>query len=311
MRYRFYTADVFTDRVFGGNPLAVFPDSGGLDTRQMQRVAREFNLSETVFVAPPENPENTRRLRIFTPSAELPFAGHPTIGTAFVLASIGAVAVEGEVTRIVFEEGVGPVPVSIRSFNGKPVFAQLSSAKLPEFGPEPPALAEVAAVLSLDASDLVEKGPAPRAVSCGVPFLFVPVRDRGAMGRVRLDHGTWERVLSSFWAPHLYVVTLDTERPDSDLHARMFAPALGIAEDPATGAAAAALAGYLGGPETIGTGTLRWVVEQGFEMGRPSMLEVEADKVDGEITAVRVGGAAVLVSEGEMEIPALAEDTNA
>ncbi len=311
MRYRFYTADGFTDRVVGGNPLAVFPDSSGLETRQMQRVAREFNLSETVFVAPPENPENTRRLRIFTPSAELPFAGHPTIGTAFVLASIGAVAVEGEVTRIVFEEGVGPVPVSIRSFNGKPVFAQLSSAKLPEFGPEPPALADIAAVLSLDASDLVERGPAPRAVSCGVPFLFVSVRDRGAMGRVRLDHGTWERVLSSFWAPDLYVVTLDAELPGSDLRARMFPPALGIAEDPATGAAATALAGYLGGPGTIGTGTLRWVVEQGFEMGRPSMLEVEADKVDGEITAVRVGGAAVLVSEGEMEIPALAEDTKA
>lgn len=304
MRYRFYTADVFTDRVFGGNQLAVFPDARGLTSEQMQQIAREFNLSETVFVLPPAAPEHTRSLRIFTPGTELPFAGHPTIGTAHVLASIGDIPIEADMTRIIFEEGVGPIPVSIRAAEGRPVSAQLTAAKLPEFGPESPPKAELAAVLSLEASDLLENGFAPATVSCGVPFLFVPVRDRGALRRIRLDRARWETLLSSFWAPQLYVFARDPEREGSDLRARMFAPAMGIAEDPATGAAATALAGYLGVREAAPSGTMRWVVEQGFEMSRPSILEVEADKHNGEIVAARVGGASVLVSEGTMQLPA-------
>lgn len=301
--YRYYTADVFTARVFGGNQLAVLPDARGLTSEEMQQIAREFNLSETVFVLPPQASEYTRRLRIFTPGTELPFAGHPTIGTAHVLASIGEIPVEAEVTRIVFEEGVGPVPVAIRAAKGRPVSAQLTAAKLPEFGPMPPSKAKLAAVLSLEAADLLENNFAPAAVSCGVPFLFIPVRDRSALQRVRLDRNRWETLLSSFWAPHLYVFARDPERDGSDLRARMFAPAIGIVEDPATGAAATALAGYLGTREATPSGTIRWVVEQGFEMGRPSILEIEADKRDGEIVAARVGGASVLVSEGTMYTP--------
>jgi trans-2,3-dihydro-3-hydroxyanthranilate isomerase len=303
MHYRYYTADVFTDRVFGGNQLAVLPDARGLTPEEMQQIAREFNLSETVFVLPPKASEHTRRLRIFTPGTELPFAGHPTIGTAHVLASIGEIPVEAKVTRIVFEEGVGPVPVAIRAAEGRPVSAQLTAAKLPEFGPAPPSRAELAAVLSLEAADLLENDFAPAAVSCGVPFLFIPVRDRSALRRVRLDRARWEALLSSFWAPHLYVFARDPEWDGSDLRARMFAPAMGITEDPATGAAATALAGYLGRREAAPSGTIRWVVEQGFEMDRPSILEVEADKRDGEIVAAHVGGASVLVSEGTMHIP--------
>ena len=243
MRYRFYTADVFTDRAFGGNPLAVFPDGRDLSSEQMRRVARELNLSETVFVFPAERPRHTRRLRIFTPSAELPFAGHPTIGTAHVLASIGEIALERDVTNIVFEEGVGPVPVRIRVQDGRPVFAQLAAPRLPEFGPPPPSLEKIAATLSLYPSDLLRAEVGPQAVSCGVPFLFVPVRDKEAMRRVRVNREQWERSFSSYWAPHLYVFA---ELNGSSLRARMFAPALGIEEDPATGAAATALAGYLG-----------------------------------------------------------------
>ena len=302
MDHRFLTADVFSDRIFGGNPLAVFIDSSGLDGETMQRIAREMNLSETVFVLPPDSPDHSARLRIFTPGAELPFAGHPTVGAAIVLASIGRVTLVGETTPIVFEEGVGPVPVTIRARDGRADFAQLSVAKLPEFGPAPPHNDHIAALLSLDPADILAGDMRPAAVSCGVPFLFVPVTGRAAIKRIRLKRDIWEDRFAATWAPHIFVLTQETELAGSNLHARMFAPAMGIAEDPATGAAAAALGGYMGALDDAENGTLRWRLEQGFEMGRPSILEVEADKRNGEIAAVRVGGAAVLVSDGVMRI---------
>lgn len=306
MRYQFYTADVFTDSIFGGNPLAVIPDARGLETDQMQLVAREFNLSETVFVFPPEVPGHARRLRIFTPAAELPFAGHPTIGTAHILASIGEIALAGEVTRIILEEGIGPVEVSIHVDQNQPVFVEFLAARLPEYGPTPPPAETIASLLSLEASDLVTEDGL-QAVSCGVPFLFLPMRNRDAVRRARIQREQWENLLSSFWAPHIYVFTREVQREGSDLHARMFAPALGIAEDPATGAAATALAGYLGMRDPVQDGPLRWTIEQGFEMGRPSILKVNAEKKKGEIVAIRVGGATVRVSEGIMEIPEIGE----
>lgn len=301
-RYRFHTADVFTDRIFGGNPLAVFPDARGLDAATMQLITREINYSETTFVFPPETPEGARRVRIFTPGAEMPFAGHPTVGTAFVLAMTGELPLQGELTRLVFEEGVGPVPVTIRAVEGRPAFCQLSAAKMPEWGPEPPGDAELAAVLSLAPADLLSGSFRPQAVSCGVPFLFVPLRNLEAVRRARVRVDLWERIVAPYWAQEIYVFTFEHEREGSDLHARMFAPRLGIGEDPATGAAATALAGYLGVRDARDDDTLRWVAEQGFEMGRPSILAIEADKRGGEITAIRVGGAAVLVSSGEMTV---------
>ncbi|MGK7876894.1 MAG: PhzF family phenazine biosynthesis protein [Xenococcaceae cyanobacterium] len=303
MRYQFYTADVFTDRVFGGNQLAVFPNAQGLDSKQMQQVAREFNISETVFVFPPEKPEGDRRLRIFTPNTELPFAGHPTVGTAHILTAIGDIPLKDEVTTLVFEEGVGAVPVKVRAEGGKPVYAELTAAQLPEFGPEPPPLADLASMLSLEVSELLDGDNSPQAVSCGVPFLFIPLCNCNALGRVQLNRELWKQLLSSYWAPQVYVFTYDPELGGSDLRSRMFAPALGVEEDPATGSAATALAGYLGIRNELADGTLRWVVEQGFEMGRPSLLQVEADKENGKIKEIRVGGSSVLVSEGIMEIP--------
>ena len=303
-RYRFLTADVFTDRVFGGNPLAVFPDGEGLTTAQMQRVARELNISETVFVLPPKVAAHTRRLRIFTPATELPFAGHPTVGTAFVLATIGEIALESEVTGIVFEEGVGPVPVTVRGSKGQPQFAQLSVAQLPEFGGDMPSIEIIAAALSLEPEDILTGDAAPQVVSCGVPFLFVPVASRAALGRARMRRDLWETHLAESAGPQTFVFCYDPELPGSHIRSRMFAPAMGIEEDPATGAAASALSGYLASRDGTAEGTLAWTVEQGFEMGRPSLLEIEADKAGGEITAVRVGGRSVMVSEGSMEIPA-------
>ncbi len=303
MIYRYHTADVFTDRIFGGNPLAVFPDARGLATERMQSIARELNLSETVFVLPPESPEHTRRLHIFTPGVELPFAGHPTVGSAYVLAALGDITLDGDDTPIVFEEGVGPVPVSIHVVDGRPVSATLSAAQMPEIGPEPPSVVKLAALLSLSPDDFTEGELTPQAVSCGVPFLFVSLRNRDALARASLETSLWKEVLANYWAPHLFLLTRDPERAGSDLRACMFAPAMGIAEDPATGAAATALGGYLAARDAKSTGTLRFIVEQGFEMGRPSILEVEADKREGEIVAIRVGGSSGLVGRCEIKIP--------
>lgn len=304
MRYRYYTADVFTRTCFGGNPLAVLTDARGLSTARMHQVTREFNYSETVFVLPPDDPAHTRKLRIFTPGRELPFAGHPTVGTALVLARAGEIALAGETTRIVFEEGVGPIPVTLTARGGSADFAELTAARLPEVGPEPPPREALAAVLSLSPDDLLDGEWAPQGVSCGVPFLIVPVRDRETLGRVRVDRAAYDAALSHYWATEIYVLARDPELPGSDLRARMFAPSLGIAEDPATGAAATALAGYLA-PRDRRTGpTLTWVVEQGFEMGRPSLLHVQADLgAEGKVTAIRVGGSAVSVCEGWIEVP--------
>lgn len=299
--FPFVTADVFTTRRFGGNQLAVFPHAQGLDAALMPRIAREFNFSETTFVLPPEDPRHTRRVRIFTPGGELPFAGHPTVGTAFVLAAIGDIALAGAETRIVFEEGVGPVPVMIRAENGGAGFAQLTVAQLPEVGPPPPATAALARALGLDAAD-VPAGPGVEAVSCGVPFLFVPVRDRAALGRCRVRLDDFERALAGYWTAKVFAFCDEPELSGSHYRARMFAPGIGVPEDPATGSACAAFAGYLASRDPRRDGTLRWVVEQGFEMGRPSILEIEADKQAGAITAVRVGGNSVLVSRGEFMV---------
>jgi trans-2,3-dihydro-3-hydroxyanthranilate isomerase len=301
-RYRYLTADVFTDEPFGGNQLAVFPDARGIAEHRLQDVAREFNFSETTFVYPPDDPAHTRRVRIFTPGTELPFAGHPTVGTAHVLAAIGDLTLEGPVTHIVFEELVGPTPVAIRSERGLPTFCQLSVAKLPEEGPPPPSNEALAAALGLEPSEVLDGEWAPRGWTCGVPYLFVALRDRDAVARSAGRSDAWERALAGTWAPELFDFAREGERAGSDLHARMYAPAFGIAEDPATGSAAAALAGYLAKRDPRRDGTLRWIVEQGFEMKRPSILEVEADVARGAVTGVRVGGATVLVCEGTMAI---------
>lgn len=300
--YDFVTADVFTSTRFGGNQLAVLLDARGLTTEQMHAIAREFNYSESTFVLPPENPAHTCRVRIFTPGGEVPFAGHPTVGTAYVLAALGHATLEGDETRLVLEENVGPVPVLVRSRNGRPVFAQLSVAKLPEVGPPLPPNRVLAELLSLNEADLLDGTWAPQVVSCGLPFSFVPLRDREAVRRARLRLEPWEQALASHAGHMLFVFAMDAEHAGHDVRARMFGPGVAVPEDPATGSACAALGGYLAMRDARRDGTLRWVVEQGFEMGRPSVLEIEVDKRAGEITAVRVGGETVMVSEGRITV---------
>ena len=301
MGYRYLTADVFTKVAFGGNQLAVLPDARGLTDAQMFNIAREFNYSETVFVFPPEA-GGTRKLRIYTPGGEVPFAGHPTVGAAHVLASIGEIPLTGAETRIVFEEGVGPVPVTILADNGEPVFTQLSVSKLPEVGPQPPTRTTLAEILSLEATDIVGGSTPPQALSCGLPFLIVPLKNRDAVSRARPRLERWEDVLKRWWAPDIMVFAKEAEHEGHDIRARVFVPSLSVPEDPATGSACATLAGYLAQRDPRTDGTLRWVVEQGYEMGRPSQIEIEADKSGNQLQAIRVGGSSVLVAEGMMRV---------
>lgn len=305
MKYPFYTTDVFTKTPFGGNQLAVLPESTGIAEGVMQAIAREFNLSNTAFVLPPRSPDHALALRIFTRSRELQFAGHPTLGTAFILASNGVIPLEGDVTRVVFEERVGDVPVEIHAEGGAPTFTRFISPKLPEFGPPPPPVGHIAAMLSLAPGDVLDDDKdEPRAVSCGLPFLFVPLASLDAVRRARFNWEWWQQTLATYWAPMVFLFSYETEGEDTDIHARMFYAQAGYEEDPGTGAAASALAGYLASSKAVGDGgTHRWTVEQGIEMGRPSRMEIEADKLGGRITETRVGGHCVLVGQGEIEIP--------
>ncbi len=302
-KHRFVTLDVFTANAFGGNQLAVFPDATGIPEEALIQITREFNYAETTFCYPPSNPAHTKRVRIFTPGHEVPFAGHPTVGTAIALTVLGhAGAPTGSATKLVLEEGVGPIPVTVRTGAGGAPFAQFAVAKLPEIGPAAPSRGMLAEILSVDAEDILASPSAPQNVSCGLPFLMVPLRSVDAVSRSRLRMEKWETTLKSSWAPDIFVFAKLPEDGEIDFHARMFGPGVQVPEDPATGSANACLAGYLATRAQQRDGTLKWVVEQGVEMGRPSRIEIEADKAAGQITAIRVGGNAVMVMEGTLSL---------
>jgi trans-2,3-dihydro-3-hydroxyanthranilate isomerase len=301
-RHRFVTLDVFTSSAFGGNQLAVFPDASGIPENALIRITREFNFSEVTFCYPPANPAHSKRVRIFTPGREVPFAGHPTVGTAIALHVIGeSGAPAGAEAKLVLEEGVGPVAVTVRTGGAAP-FAQFSVAKLPEIGPPAPSRGMLAEILSIDIDDIQGMPMAPQNVSCGLPFLMVPLRSVDAVSRSRVRLDKFETTLKSAWAPEIFVFANDPEGGDSHIHARMYAPGISVPEDPATGSANANLAGYLAARAPQKEGTLRWTVDQGVEMGRPSRLEIEADKSAGAVTAIRVGGNAVMMTEGSLAL---------
>lgn len=293
-RARYHLLDVFTDRPFTGNPLAVFVDPPELSTSQMQALAGELNLSESVFVRPPAARDEAWPTRIFTPGTELPFAGHPTVGTAVLLAELSLVE-----DRVVLAEPVGDVDVAIeRRADG--TSATLRTAVAPSYTPAPDREL-LAAALSLAPDDL-HPSLAEGVWSCGVPFCVVPVRDADVLARTRVDLGLWHEHLASTDAANLYPMAPLDEGWDR-WRVRMFSPGFGIPEDPATGAAAAASGGFLAGTRQWRKGPLRWVLEQGVEMGRPSELRVSLDADGGEATGVFVGGDAVVVGGGELEVP--------
>jgi trans-2,3-dihydro-3-hydroxyanthranilate isomerase len=296
MKYKFYVIDVFTDNKFEGNQLAVFPNAEGLNEIKMQKIAREFNYSETVFITCTKE-KNVWNVRIFTPTSEVDFAGHPNIGAAMLLARIGEISDEKRID-ITFKEKVGDILLRIYFDDSIPQNAELSTAKLPEKG-ESPSVEEIAKIISLDVSDIVPTQN-PLSFSCGLPFLFVPITSQKKLEQATLNQEEWKNSLSQSWAPQIYLFTEETKLPTSNFHARMFAPALGISEDPATGSAAAALAGYIAEYMEKNDGTFKYVIEQGFEIHRPSIIEMSFTQKNHKIESVKIKGNAVIFSEGEI-----------
>ncbi len=297
--YRYHTLDVFTASRFGGNQLAVVLDADGLDQETMQTVAREFNFSETTFVRKPTDPGNTANVKIFTPGSELPFAGHPTVGTAALLARLSGATGD---TEIRLEEVAGLVPVAVNVPADGAAYGTLTSPVLPGMAEEAPDAATLAAALQIDVADIGFESHAPGFVSASSTFLCVPVASLDALARASLDPARQAQIRGDRHAVEWYVYTSGGKAADTDFRARMFAPDIGIAEDPATGAAAATFPGQILSQEKLADGSYSWRVEQGYEMGRPSELDIHADVADGAVSAVRVGGHAVDVMQGTIEI---------
>lgn len=297
MRYRYFICDVFTDIRFGGNQLAVLPEASGLSDRQMQQIAREFNFSESTFVFPPEAGQ-TRKVRIFTPATEVPFAGHPNVGTAFALATAGEFGPVEEPITVTFEEKAGLVPVSIHKRGGR-IWCELSAPQRLSLGKIIPA-EMVAAAVSLNPDAVVTRTHQPRVASVGLPFLMAELENRAALERARVNMNGIDAIAAEGVTPDIHLYTRSAD--EFDIRARMFAPLDGVPEDPATGSANCALAGLLSHHAEAADGSFQWRIAQGVEMGRPSVLEARAEKRGGEVTGAWIGGASVLVSEGFIEI---------
>lgn len=308
-RYHFLQVDVFTDVPFGGNPLAVFPDAAGLTGQQMQQLALEMNLSETTFVLPPETPGADFKVRIFTPKAELPFAGHPLVGTHWALAHLGRIALQEPVTEVTFELGVGLRTARLHVADGR-VTRVVTDHQAPQFlaTASPAQVERLAAALTLPAAAIQNTGKPAQAVSTGFPQLFVPARSLAevqAIDPISVDSASLGQVCSELSLPgaDVAIFCLETVHPDRDVHMRFVAPHHGIPEDPATGSASGGLASYLVRhslvPATPPMTTI--VTEQGIEMGRPSKVTVEVEGTAEAISMVRVSGDVVLVMSGVFE----------
>jgi trans-2,3-dihydro-3-hydroxyanthranilate isomerase len=300
---KFYQADVFTHQPFGGNPVAVFPEADGLTDDELQQIAREMNLSETVFVLPPTDPAAVVRLRIFTPTQELPFAGHPVIGTFYLLAQLNLLPLKDSVTRLMYECNIGLFPVELHA-EGERIGRVVMSQPKPEFlGPveETEDLYKVASSLGLAKHVIVDAKWPVEVVSTGLPVMIVPVRTLTAVRSIRPDPAAIVDLCGRFGANGIMVFTTVTVEPAATVHTRMFAPAIGIPEDPATGSASGALGAYLVQNGIVEVGpTTEIVTEQGYEMERPSRILVQVESDDDVIQSVKVGGQCVMVVEGTL-----------
>jgi trans-2,3-dihydro-3-hydroxyanthranilate isomerase len=309
MKLEFHTLDVFTDRKFGGNPLAVVLGADHLSTEQMQTITREFNLSETTFVMKPENPAHTAKVRIFFPGGEMPFAGHPTLGTAALLAEMKNKPGCSFETTIKLELKAGLTPVKLTRIADK--VSGVFTAPVIPFHPKVklPTLAETAAALNIGVEDIGFDGHTIASCEGGPRFFYVPVKTRAALERSKILEPHWSNLLNAVnkvervtTIDAAYVYTRGGDGAKTDFRARMYCPTGGIAEDPATGSATALLAIQLLTSEKLRDGTHAWQLEQGYEMGRPSDLSLAADVNAGKLTAVRVGGSAVRMMCGTLEI---------
>jgi trans-2,3-dihydro-3-hydroxyanthranilate isomerase len=301
MKLEFTTVDVFTDRKFGGNPLAVVTDARGLSTEQMQAIAAEFNLAETTFVLPPKDPAHTAEVRIFTPKAEMPFAGHPNVGTAFVLARAGQShgrKIKGD--RLVFEEKAGLVPLDLTREQGTVVAARLAAPQKLMLGDEiSPEI--VAGICGIDADEIEMRTHRPVIASCGNNFLFAEVTSRAVLAKAtaRTDRLAKHLPMTRAVGVHLYV---HVEEHGVNIQSRMFAPLFGVPEDPATGSANVVLIGLLAHLRPGADLTLSKTIGQGFDMGRPSILEASAEKKAGQVTATYIGGRCVPMMRGTIDL---------
>jgi trans-2,3-dihydro-3-hydroxyanthranilate isomerase len=302
MKLPFFTLDVFANRRFGGNPLAVVLEADELSTGQMQTIAREFNLSETIFVRTPRDPANTASVRIFFPMGEIPFAGHPTVGCAILLASRKFKDGCSFETEIRLEEVAGLVPVKVTRIGEVPR-AMFTAPVTPFRLDQPmPAASEVAQALALDESDIGFEGHHLGFHRGGPSFFYVPLGSREALSRAKVIEPYWSRVTGRLGIGNAYLYARGGDKAQTDFRARMYAPGDGIPEDPATGSATALLASQLLMAENLADGMHSWELEQGYEMGRPSDIHLEADVVDGKLAAVRVAGEAVQVMQGMLEL---------
>jgi trans-2,3-dihydro-3-hydroxyanthranilate isomerase len=301
MKRRYVTADVFTDRMFGGNPLAVVLDAAGLSTAQMQALALEFNYSETTFVLPPENPAHTAKVRIFTPRTEVPFAGHPNVGTAFVLARESRFAADAETGNFVFEEAAGLVPMRLLRERGAAVGAEL---RAPEALSRRAVLSrEIAAeCLSLDPRDIATQTHAPQIVSVGLPFVVVELDSRDALRRSKPNIAAHSKLLPLDGADAIFAYWRAPDEPaaskETPLHARMFSPLDGIVEDPATGSACGAAIALLATLQARGSAERAWRIHQGVDMGRPSLLLGRTVARDANTMDTYIGGRCIPMLEG-------------
>jgi trans-2,3-dihydro-3-hydroxyanthranilate isomerase len=300
MQRRYMTVDVFTDRIFGGNPLAVVLDAQGLNTAQMQAIAAEFNYAETTFVLPPRTPDHSAHVRIFTPRTEVPFAGHPNVGTAVVFARQLEQAGGPPRDCLIFEEAAGLVPIRLIREQNSVVGAEFTAPETLTLGSKVSA-ADLAECLSLAAPDINLANHSPQVLSIGLPFLVAEITTRDALRRAKPNALTHERVLPPIGTDAIYAYCPGATA--HELHARMFSPLDGIVEDPATGSAAGATISLLAALRPDSDGQISWRIEQGFEMGRRSLISGRTEKRNGAVIAVHIGGFAVQVMSGLFDLP--------
>lgn len=303
MRFAYHVLDVFTDTLFGGNPLAVVLAADDLDGGRMQTIAREFNLSETVFVLKPQNKLHTARVRIFTPTSELPFAGHPTVGTATLLAELksSSPAAAGD-ALVVLEAPIGTLRVGVRMRAGAASFAEFDAPKLPEESGALPSSDRLAAALSLIPAEIGFENHRPTKFAAGNTVAFVPVASLEAIAKARVASHHWDSAMKGQGLLGAFLYCRQTAHTTSSFHARFFGPDFGVPEDPATGSAAVGFAGVIHRFDALPDGTHKRVVEQGYEMGRPSLICLSLQVTRGTLDAVRIGGHAVRVAEGKIEV---------
>jgi trans-2,3-dihydro-3-hydroxyanthranilate isomerase len=304
MKYHYYIADVFTNRVFNGAQIAVFPKADGLNIDKMALIAKELNLSETVFIFHRLHDDQIRRMRVFSPRGEVDFGGHPIVAAAYVLGECGDIVLSEPITPVVFEQNVGPIEVNISSENGKPSFVQFTRSVGSIVDRFAPSDEELAQFLGIAQSELDHKKYSPRLVSCGFPYLIVPVWNYDSVRKAKFNYAAWSQSIApQTAAQEILLFAPKSPYPDADFNARLLGPNIGVHDDPPIGSAMPAFCSYLCSFEQTRKGTHTFAVDRGDESSRRSVIRLEMDHKGLERLTIRVGGQAVLFAEGKINLP--------